>query len=246
VPPDQAETDVLAARLARARLQSVMICTPVARHPVRQYSTSLLRTAIRLTDLGIRCYIQHVVGNSNLPRARNELAAAFMASDYTAMLFIDDDMSWQPDDVVRLLASDKPLVAGIGCKKVERADTDPDKWCLRTLPGGVRQDEMGAIEVRGVGTGFVKIERCVFEGLAAAHPEWKRRGWPNMPDAARARYYRFFQFPDDEDETGEDLWFCDQYRAIGGEVWIDPTIRLGHVGEKEYSGNFAALLEAAP
>jgi hypothetical protein len=32
--------------------------------------------------------------------------------------------------------------------------------------------------------------------------------------------------------------FCDRAREIGHEVWIDPTISLGHMGVQEYEGNF--------
>ena len=225
----------------------MFIVTPIARHPVRQYTDSLSRTMVYLTQLGIRAYYQRVVGSSNLPRARNELAAAFLASDYADTLLIDDDMGWEPNDVLRLIASNREVIGGVGCKKVIRPDTDPARWCMRALPGPWRQDEMGAIEVEGVGTGFMKISRSVFASLIAAHPEWKRRGWPSMPEVVRDQYYRFFAFdPDDPEEYGEDLAFCRAWRALGGRVWIDPAIRLKHVGEYEYTGDLEALLEAAP
>jgi hypothetical protein len=233
------------ARLAQARSRSVFIATPIARHPVRQYTVSLAKTFVILQQLGIRAWKQEVIGSSNLPRARNELVAAFMASDYDRMLFIDDDMGWNPNDVVRLLASDKDLIGGVGCKKVMRPDTDPGKWCLRMLSGAIRQDDMGAIEVEAFGTGFMMISRAVFARMAMVHPEWKRKGWPSLPEPARAWYYRFFFFPDDEDESGEDIEFCREWRRLGGSVWIDPTIRLKHVGEYEYTGDLDALLEAA-
>lgn len=246
MPDDGAGHALQEVRLARARSRSVFICTPIARHPVRQYTSSLLRSVIRLTELGIRAYVQNVVGSSNLPRARNELVAAFLASDYTDLLFVDDDMGWEPNAIVRLLGSEQAMIGAVGCKKVERPDTHAAKWCVRVRDGALHQDAMGAIEVRGIGTGFVRIAREVFVTLADAHPDWKRNGWPNMPEAARRWYYRFFVFPDDPDETGEDFHFCDQWRALGGTVWADPTIRLTHVGEKEFSGDFEALLEAAP
>jgi hypothetical protein len=231
-------------RLTRARSRSVFIATPVARHPVRQYTSSLMRTISLLGALGIRCYVQNIVGSSNLPRARNELVAAFLATDYTDLLFIDDDMGWDAQAVVRVLASDKPVVAAIGAKKVERDDEDPAKWCFMAAPEAeYAQDDMGNIRVWRVGTGFLKIERRVFEEMALRHPEWKRSGWANMPDDAKRWYYRFFAFPDDPDETGEDFFFCNNWRAMGGEIWMDPTIRLTHVGEKEYSGNLTALLQ---
>lgn len=233
------------ARLTRARSRSVFIATPIARHPVRQYTNALGKTLVHLAELGIRAWIQQVIGNSNLPRARNELVAAFLASDFDDLLFIDDDMGWHPNDVLRLLASEQELIGAVGCKKVMLPDTDPEKWCLRGLPGPLVQDDMGAIEVKAVGTGFLKISRSVFARVAMAHPEWKRNGWPKMPEAVRAHYYQFFRFdPNDPEETGEDIAFCQEWRALGGSVWIDPTIQLLHVGEYEYTGSFEALLEA--
>ncbi|HEV2097415.1 MAG TPA: hypothetical protein VGR45_00660, partial [Stellaceae bacterium] len=240
VRDDRAEQQ---ARLERARTRSVFIATPIARHPTRQFLNCYIKTTSLLLQLGIRMFVQQVAGSSNLPRARNELVAHFLASDYTDLLFIDDDMAWDANDVLRLLASDKPMIGGVGCKKVERPDTVPEKWCF-CAHEPLHQDEMGAIEVEAVGTGFLKIAREVFEQLAQAHPDWKRNGAPSMSDTVRANYYRFFRFPDDDiDDPGEDIEFCREWRRNGGEVWIDPAIRLGHVGEKEYSGDFTALLE---
>jgi hypothetical protein len=182
------------SRLARAQSRSLFICTPIARHPVRQYTVSLAKSLVHLAQLGIRTYFQTVVGSSNLPRARNELVAAFLASDYTDMVFVDDDMGWTPNDFVRLLASEHAIVAGVGCKKVELGDREPDKWCFRSKKGPFYQDEMGLVEVDAVGTGFMKISREPFDRMIAAHPEWKRKGYKQMPDAARKFYYEFFRF----------------------------------------------------
>jgi hypothetical protein len=35
---------------------------------------------------------------------------------------------------------------------------------------------------------------------------------------------------DDTMEYGEDIWFCKQINESGFEVWVDPTIRTGHIG----------------
>lgn len=244
MPLDDTDRAVQADRLARARSRSVFIATPIARHPVRQYAVSLARTFAHLLHVGIPGYVQTVVGSSNLPRARNELVAAFLASDYTDLLFIDDDMGWEPNDVVRLLASDKPLIGGVGSKKALMPDTDPAKWCIRTDPGKpFVQDEFGAVEVAGIGTGFLKIERGVFEALALEHPDWKRYGFPRMSPEQRHWYYNFFRFGDGIDEMGEDYLFCQEWARIGGSCWADPTIRLVHVGETEFGGDVAAMLQ---
>jgi hypothetical protein len=48
-------------------------------------------------------------------------------------------------------------------------------------------------------------------------------------------------FGDDDDVT-EDYAFCDRWRELGGRVFIDPSVRLSHVGEKAYAGVIAELL----
>jgi hypothetical protein len=42
----------------------------------------------------------------------------------------------------------------------------------------------------------------------------------------------------EEGYMGEDFLFCDRAREHGYEVWVDPTIKLGHMGVQEYMGDF--------
>jgi hypothetical protein len=245
----QAASDLPAAqgeRFARARSRSVFIATPVARNPVRQYTLAILDTMMLLQRVGIKADLHWVVGQSNLARARNELAAAFLVSECTDLLFVDDDMGWQAQHVIRLLASEADYIGGVGRKKdPELSDCSPQTWCFRALPNTreINQDAMGAIEVRGIGTGFVKISRRVFEDVIAARPHLKRPAPASMAEAARSKFYRFFHFEDDEAGClSEDLAFCEAWRQLGGTVWADPTIELVHVGDREFTGSFAALL----
>lgn len=220
-----------------------MICSPIARDPAWQYTRSIVDTCLTLERLGVRHQVQFVVGNSNLPRARNELVAEFLASSYSDMIFIDDDMGWHQDAVIRLLASDKPFIGGVGRKRVDKPNTDPAVWCVRLLSGAdLRQDDFGSVQVHSIGTGFLKIARTVFDQLIVAHPEWKRAGHDSMPPAVREKYFKFFRFGDDEHDTGEDYEFCRAWHALGGTVWMDPEIALSHVGSKAYHGSISELM----
>lgn len=237
-------------RLARARQRSVMICTPVARNPVWEYTASLASTLLFLHDLGIRCTFQFVVGSSVVHKARNELVAHFLCSDFTDLLFIDDDMQWEPNSVLRLLASDKPLIGGVGRMRVRKDNSDPAVWCWRPLrdgDGGLRQDDMGAIEALGIGAAFMMINRIVFDRMVGEHPEWKKPGARDWPDELRARYFEFFRqnHEDEAGETSEDYVFCDRWRRLGGGVWADPEIALGHVGSWNFRGSVAEILVPA-
>ena len=249
---DTAPSPEIAARLARAKQRSVMICTPVARNPVYQYTASLASTLLFLSEQGIRCTFQFVVGSSVISKARNELCAEFLNSDFTDLLFIDDDMEWSPNAVMRVLASDKPLIGGVGRQRIQKPNSDPAVWCWRPRAdgaGGLFQDEMGAIEALGFGAAFMLINRGVLHAMATAHPDWKRPGPKDWPQAKRDNYFEFFRQNHEgaEGEMSEDYVFCDRWRAMGNSVWVDPTIVLGHVGSWNYQGSIeeAVLVPAA-
>jgi len=241
---------IITERLAHARQRSVMICSPIARNPTWEYTASLASTLLFLRDQGLRVTFQFVVGSSVVHKARNELVAHFLASDFTDLLFIDDDMQWSPQDVLRLLGSDKPLIGGVGRMRCQKPNSDPSVWCwrpVRDAAGGLVQDEMGAVEVRGFGAAFMMINRRVFADMVAAHPEWKRDGGADWSPDLRAHYLEFFP-PNERDEFGElseDYGFCHRWRLLGERVWIDPTIRLGHVGAFTYAGAVEDLLISA-
>lgn len=236
-----------AARFARARERSVMICTPIARNPVWQYTASLASTLLFLQQHNIRVTFHFVVGNSVVHRARNELAAHFLASDYTDLLFIDDDMQFAPESILRLLASDKALIGGAGRMRCDSPNSDPSVWCWRPIhgdDGSLTQDEMGAVEVRGFGAAFMLINRRVLADMALAHPEWKRPGLAAWSQDLRDHYFEFFTQNecDEFGELSEDYGFCHRWRQMGGRVWVDPTIRLGHVGAHTFTGTVEEIL----
>lgn len=238
---------IITERIERARQRSVMICTPVARNPVWEYTAALASTLLFLQEQGIRVTFQFVVGSSVVHKARNELVAYFLKSDFTDLLFIDDDMQWSPEAVVRLLGSDKALIGGAGRMRCQKPNSDPAVWCWRPLrgpDGELTQDEMGAVEVRGFGAAFMLINRRVFDTMVGVHPEWKRDGAADWPADIRAHYLEFFT-QSERDEVGElseDYAFCHRWRRLGGRVWVDPTINLGHVGSFNYAGSIEDIL----
>lgn len=237
-----------ADRMDRACQRSVMVCTPIARNPVWEYTASLAAALLALPQMGIRITFQFVVGNSVVHKARNELVAHFLKSDCTDLLFVDDDMQFAPDAIIRLLASDKPLIGGVGRMRCPAPNSDPRVWCWRPLrddTGSLTQDEMGAIEVRGFGAAFMLINKRVFADMIAAHPEWKRNGMADWPQDLRDHYFEFFP-PNEHDEFGElseDYGFCHRWRQMGRQVWVDPTIRLGHVGAFNFCGAVEDILD---
>jgi hypothetical protein len=185
---------------------------------------------------GISVHMGSICGCSVVSRARNLLVKDMVDSDATDLLFIDSDINFEPDDILRLMAwgadPKKGIVAGVprtrSENKVYIADLDYDENGELTMNG------MGLVRGKRVATAFMLIRREVFEQMMAAHPEWVYK------DQRSDRMIPcLFDFKlTEEGYIGEDFLFCDRARELGFEVWIDPTIKLGHMGVQEYEGCF--------
>lgn len=195
---------------------------------------SLMKLAQQVLDYGITIQVSSICGCSVVSRARNLIVHEFLKSNCDHLLFIDSDMTFEPESVVRLLAfnEDKPIVAGAyearkeGKIYIIHLDSDPI--------GNVIMDDMGLVRAKRVATGFMMVRRDVFEKLAELHPEWKHKD--TNSDGTLFSFFDFKCTPDGY--VGEDFLFCERAIDAGFSAWIDPTIKLGHMGIHEFTSDF--------
>jgi hypothetical protein len=198
---------------------------------------SLASFCVQAQQHGIDIQICNISGCSVVSRVRNLIASDFLASDCTDLMFIDSDINFNAEDIFRLMAWNidpkKGIVAGIpvarkkGKVYISTLDTDDNEHIF--------MDKMGLVRAKRVATAFMIIRRDVFTQLRDAHPEWVYYDEKKVGDEMIA----FFDFAlKDGNYIGEDFLFCDRARELGFEVWIDPTIKLGHMGVEEFAGSF--------
>lgn len=78
------------------------------------YVICLMKTKELLEKYNIELKIEFCKGDSLVSRARNNLIAKAMSeSTVTHILFIDNDITWDPVNVIKLIIADKPLVGGV-------------------------------------------------------------------------------------------------------------------------------------
>lgn len=177
--------------------------------------------------------------------ARNTLASQLLRDDaFSHLLFIDADMIFGSETVLRLLGAEKPL---IGCTYPKR-EIDLAKLCAlakvhpapiaiaKASSFAVQQHSWHSTEIRngmcqveGLGMGLCLIDRKVFEKLA---PKVRRNG---------AVYGFFDQISQGDLLKSEDLSFCARWKTVGGEVWALVDQDIGHVGTFTYR---AKLIDA--
>ena len=157
-----------------------------------------------------------------------------MESDCTEMLFIDSDIHFKHQDVLRIMAlgSDRDVLCGSYPRRA--ADQKFFTDIHYNEHGGVELTENGLLRVDRIGTGFMFIRRHVIEKLIKDHPEWKY--WVNVENK---HHYSLFDFKvTPEGYMGEDYLFCDRVTEAGFKIYVDPEINLGHFGNTEFTGHF--------
>ena len=217
--------------------KSIFIALPAYDFKVSlKLAVSLARFTQAAPQHGISVQIGSICGCSVVSRARNLLAQDMLESECDYLLFIDSDINFEPEDIIRLMAwgSDpkKGIVAAVprtrSENKVYIADLDYDENGELTMNG------MGLVRGRRVATAFMLVRREVFTTLSEANPQWKY-----YDKRSERTLSAMFDFEvTEEGYMGEDFLFCDRAREHGFEVWIDPSIKLGHMGVQEYTGCF--------
>jgi len=96
-------------------------------------------------------------------------------------------------------------------------------------------------KVNYAATGFMLFKKRVFNQIAREMPNIAYKndidGYMGYGD----KFYDFFPCKINEQTKryeSEDYGFCNLYRSIGGEIYVDTTCNLTHYGWKGYKGNF--------
>ena len=179
-------------------------------------------------QLGLDWTVETMTNESLISRARNTLVSKFLfTKESTHLMFVDADIGWEPWHLLVMLDAQKDVIGGLYPMK-----SLPIKWCVNGIPGQPEPaPEDNLIEVSKTGTGFMLIKRDVFEKLDA-HPATKPFKNDIGLDPALDPYMKtYFDTAVREGRYySEDWTFCENWRDIGGQVWVDKRVLLRHTG----------------
>jgi coenzyme F420-reducing hydrogenase alpha subunit len=235
------------------------------------YMISLINLLTKLGQNGIHSMFEIAANESLITKARNILVEGFLKSDATHMLFLDADLGFDPDDVLKMIQSNKDLIGGQYAKK--KINWDVVKRVVAGVPDipphainaviaestfrpigdqiSFRLDE--PVEVESIATGMMLIRREVFEKMAKELPEIEiiSGGSETMDPKTMTRitdphrkahaYFDVSIDPVSKAYTSEDFTFCKRWRQIGGQVFLAPWTRTVHVGTYEYVCDLASI-----
>lgn len=160
----------------------------------------------------------------------------------TDVVFIDHDVSWRPQDLVKLLHTKGDVVAGTYRFK-DHPDGEVYMGAIFSAVGGVPRvrKEDGALAAERVPAGFLRVTRFAVNRFMAGYPElcYGERCNPHV-DLFNHGAFEFQWW-------GEDYAFSRRWRALGGEIWIVPDMNINHHdGDRVVEGNFHQYLMRQP
>jgi len=167
-----------------------------------------------------------IIAGGILTLQRNE-AVQRMEGDW--LLFIDDDMVWQPDAIEKLVQTREQYDLDIvGALCFRRSPPHQPTLYMRTEPNAgpynfLEKWDYDVVEVDATGMAFCLIHKRVFERIADSP----------MPTLAERQGLGLPQFFAWQGKLGEDLRFCQDAKAAGCKIFVDTRIPIGHVGEFE-------------
>lgn len=259
--------------LGLLRQKHIFIATPCYGGQIGEpYFRSMMRLAILCNKYDIKYTISTLANESLVTRGRNTLVSFFMENpDATHLFFIDADIEFNPEDLLRMVAYDKPVVVGAYPKKainwdsiISAARNTDLAETAQTIEGHSSnyvvnfdfvKDEAGnrtpqvqivdnLVRLKDAGTGFMCIKKEVIQQLFDAHPEMKYVNDINVDKKFEPHMYALFDTmidPDSRRYLSEDYTFCRLWQNQGGEVYLDPRTALNHVGHYTFRGNIRKL-----
>jgi hypothetical protein len=217
------------------RTTRVHICMPCYGGQLTESTfMSYIKWSNTARQLGLDWTVETMTNESLISRARNTLTAKFLnTKESTHLMFIDADIGWEPWHLLVMLDAQKDVIGGLYPMK-----SLPVKWCVNGIPGMVEDPNSSLVEVSKTGTGFLLMKRDVFEKLNE-HPAVRTFandiGLPRELDQYMKTYFdtavregRYYS---------EDWTFCENWRDLGGQVWVDKRVLLRHTGTYVFDGN---------
>ena len=223
------------------------MCTSEYTQSLLNLSESAFKSDVKLTTV--------FLGNESLiQRGRNTIAHHFMnIPDATHLLFIDADLKFRTEDVVRMIKADKSFIVGpvalkgYNWEEIRQAAVNGENDISRTggifninkLPDVDMVNENEPFEIEHGGNAFMMIRRDVFETLKPHTPIYTNGG-RSLPDNVEIHdYFRVEINKDTNHLLSEDYFLCHSYRQLGGKVWCAPWVETGHFGSHLFNGKYS-------
>ena len=135
---------------------------------------------------------------------------------YDKLFMIDSDIVWNPEQFMKLYQSEKSVISGVYFESSNGdAVIHEHKDSYRMMSQQEIKYRFNTFPVYGVGLGFVCVKKGVFEDIG--------RPWFGLGRVEHVIDGTKYILP-----LGEDLDWCERVASKGHQVYVDPSVVVGH------------------
>jgi hypothetical protein len=247
----------------------IFVATPVHSECSIHYTQALLKFQKQCMMNSIMVSFS-LLKSSLVTQGRNLCVANFLKDpiNYTHLLFIDSDIDFKFDTIMKMIKFDREVIATPypmkhihwnqiwdRVQKGKIKNIEELKRAGHAFP--IKLDNQkgkeipvvdGVIEVSHAPTGCMLIKRQVFDKMIKAYPNDKieQATIVNGIAVIDEHNYNFFDTihdPETKKYYGEDFGFCKKWTAIGGKCYCYVNDDITHVGEYAYNGKLMDNLD---
>ena len=190
-------------------ITTVVIGIPSARGWVPLFGAVAMSMVAHTIAQGNISVYPAIVQGAYLSEGRNHLVRLALEAKSQYILFLDDDMSFHHDALVRLLKHDKDIVGA-----VYNMRAPPHRTAGFPLDPKAEFPKGGLMKMSHIPTGLCLIKMSVFTKMNAP---WFRYQW--RPEEANEA--------NPDGMVGEDVLFCRRARKLGFDIWADFDVSYG-------------------
>lgn len=206
-------------------MRNVLIATPSYDGKLDVWYVNSLITSLNLCSLkNINLIPLWMSYDSLIQRSRNDLLQIAYNEKFDDIIWIDADIEWNPEWILKLLEYEEDVIGGTYRKKTDEVEI----YTVKTE--NIYKNKNNLIEVEGLGMGFIKMSNKAFTSLYENAEEYENEN-------KKSRNV-FEVVVDNGKLIGEDICVCKKLRELGFSIYLDPNMTCNHIGIKKYVGNF--------
>jgi hypothetical protein len=217
----------------------VVFCTPTIKKPYPQYLKSLEASLPDIEAAGYEHRAVFTVGGPYISHNRASMTRKALDAKADIIVYIDHDLSWTPDCLLRLIETKGDVVAGT--YRFKRNDESYMGTILTDAKGFPIVRDDGCVSAEWVPAGFLKVTKEAINRFMQQYPElvYGPHYNPSIDLFNHGAYERLWY--------GEDYAFSRRWLDKCGPIWIVPDLNLTHHSENEdFPGNFHRFLLRQP
>lgn len=223
--------------------KKVCFCIPTMTDPFTVTIESLKASAELLESNGWDHGTVFEIGNPYISQARSAMLRKALDWGADVVVFIDHDLSWQPEDMLLLVESVPDVVGGTyrfktaeEVKYMGRVLCDADDRPI-VEKHGENPYNQHLVRMESLPAGFLKVTRTAINQFMAAYPElcYGDRTAPHV-DLFNHGVHEWKWW-------GEDYAFCRRWNQIGN-LYCIPNLEIDHhlANGERFEGNFDKYL----